>query len=153
MNYTALHTYIATDPDSLGLTSATRSEKTAILNTPGNRLSTAKTWTKTVAQVPVANVLAWAAAGPLAKITDASNDTNNAARSIALAALKIFSGAFTIYDASDPTNQALLAALVSAGLCTQDQANALPVLPASAAENLLGSGTVLTDQDIERAGF
>jgi hypothetical protein len=70
--------------------------------------------------------LNWGASGPLAEIETASTDTTKsiAVRAICLSILDASMGSES-FDASSTSNQANIATLVSAGVLTSDQSNAL----------------------------
>lgn len=167
LDYGVLKTEITTDPDTLGYSGKNAVQKATLLNTPGNLLSPAKSgtgWTKSQPLVSIVQVAQWAATAdtttgntPIDMITTASKSTtvSSAVRGAALTALTIFGGGFISLDVSNPANQSILAALVTASLVTAAQEATLAALgsvPCSRAEALFFAGVVVTIDDVNRVG-
>jgi hypothetical protein len=141
-----LSTEISTDPAGLGyaaFVSASNWGKIAeILTTPS------LSYTKTIAKVPIASVLIWAASGPLDELYVGVSNTNPQIRSICRACIAIFSSPSTQYlDLGDTRLTTMLGNLVAAGVLTSaDQTTCLAltqISPASRAEVIGGDGTTV----------
>lgn len=92
----------------------------------------------------------WAAAGPYAAVVDASNNPQHPCRASCLVLRQTFAAGVDIH-LEHPDIQAMLAAWVSSGICTQGQRDDLmarAVKPASRAE-VLGLGVVTINDIIE----
>jgi len=163
-DYGELGSEVSLDPAALGYAGKTAEQVLALLNTPGNLLSSPRTgagWTKPRPLVPVSNLLQWAATpdggtpGPFAAIQAGANNASDPLQAICIAALKLF-GSVDILDLSDPTNVALVAALESAGKVTANQEAsllALALIPCSRAEEVFGPGALVSRDDLRHVGF
>jgi hypothetical protein len=153
IDYAALKTELTTDPAALGYSPHVAAGEDGALEQLINAPNAA--WVKKMPQIPIPDVLSWAAGGPIAPITDASNNTASPVRGICLAALRMFNGTQTALDVSRSDVQAMFGNLVAAGTITQAQHDSLMnlqnVSPASRAEVLWGPGTVIGHLDIAKA--
>lgn len=125
MNYQLLATELSTDPRSIGYSSMTPDQIVSSLNTTNI----------TIAQpINSRTLLVWGAQnGRLDAINAATTDSNLTPpiRSIALAALHIIQRSDTELDLSDSVQSAMPAALVSASVIQQSDADALTTLSQS----------------------
>jgi len=152
--YAALKQEIQADPLQLGygprVSVADYGGAAAILNAVNPAFS------KVVPQVPINSVLIWAASGPLQKLYDYGHTVggNPGVRSICLAAVQLF-GTSGFLDLSTNSITTMVHMLVDGGVLTATEQAALLALqnvsPASRAEVLFGSGSVVLPFDVQSA--
>jgi len=103
-------------------------------------------FTKIVKTIPISSLLKWAAAGPYARILDASVNAAHPVRSACLAAIQILNSVQEL-DVNDATVSSMLAGMVATSVITQVEADALVALshvsPSTPAESLWGEGVSL----------
>ena len=109
---------------------------------------------KVVPQIPISEILGWAATGPFASIYDVSVNTGHPLRAAALTAIHIF-GTVSFIDSSLPSTENLLRAFLQGGVISSGDYNAFLALqyigPATSGEVLFGAGAIIDNGDISMA--
>jgi hypothetical protein len=139
---------IANDPAERGYAGQAIPQIVALANTP-IQVGT------TLIPLPMTTCLQWTASGPFQQIKDYADDTTNNAqlRSICLAALATF-GVATQFGVTDPSNSQMITVLVSSGILTQTQVDALIALatvPLMVARSITVLGDYWDYSDVEQA--
>lgn len=148
IDYSALKSEITTDPKSLGLAGKSDAEMASLLNAPNAAFMAVNPL------LPLTALGIWAAkTGVRAKVEQAALNNVSPVQSPCLAIrdlLVTMNG--PPFDVSNADNQAMVAALVSAGVMTAEQQTELAALgnksPASRAEVLFGVDTIISERDV-----